>query len=96
MDLSVPGDIGLVHLDRTFDLEAYAGMQQNNEHIGRAAVDMVIGQLQRNEFGVPPFQKSVLITGTWIPGPTVRMQEVPKLKRRGSTPRPHTTRARGK
>lgn len=69
--LKVPDDIGIVHLDKHADLP-WAGMQQNNEDVGRAAVDMVIGQLHRNEFGVPPLQKGVYITGSWMAGPTVR------------------------
>ncbi len=75
MGLRVPEDVGLVHLDRTLDMAEWAGMQQNNRHIGRAAVDMLVGQLHRNEFGVPPFQKGMFIMSTWVPGPTVRRQE---------------------
>ena len=72
LGLDVPGDIGLVHLDRTCDHEDWAGMEQNSELIGRAAMDMVIGQLHRNESGVPSFQKCMLINSTWVPGATVR------------------------
>jgi len=79
MGLKVPQDIGLVHLDKTPDME-WAGMQQNNTHIGRAAVDMLIGQLHRNEFGIPPFQKGLFIMSTWVPGPTVRKHDKPKPK----------------
>jgi DNA-binding LacI/PurR family transcriptional regulator len=80
MGLDIPGDIGIVHLDRTADFENWAGVQQNNLHIGRAAVDMVVGQLHRNEFGVPPFQKCMFISGTWVNGPTVRSQNSPAPK----------------
>jgi DNA-binding LacI/PurR family transcriptional regulator len=72
MGLAVPKDIGLVHLDRSSEVEKWAGMQQNNVHVGRAAVDMVVGQLHRNELGLPPFQKCMFITSTWAPGRTVR------------------------
>lgn len=71
MDIRVPRDMGLVHLDRT-DNVAWAGIQQNSELVGRAAVDMVIGQLHRNEYGVPPFQKCMFISGNWVPERTVR------------------------
>ena len=71
----VPGQVGLVHLDKTSDSEDWAGMQQNSELIGRSAMDMVIGQLHRNESGVPPFQKCMLINSTWVPGPTVQPQK---------------------
>ena len=74
LGLDVPGDIGLVHLDKTSDFEDWAGMDQNSELIGRAAMDMVIGQLHRNEACVPSFQKCMLINSTWSPGATVRRQ----------------------
>ena len=73
LNLKVPEDIGLVHLDKTSNVR-WAGIEQNSELIGCAAVDMVIGQLHRNEIGVPPFQKCMFISGTWVSGPTVRKQ----------------------
>jgi DNA-binding LacI/PurR family transcriptional regulator len=82
MGLGIPADIGLVHLDKFQDLN-WAGMDQNSTSIGRAAVDMVIGQLHRNEFGPPPFQKSMLIASTWVPGPTIRSQCAPEIPSRG-------------
>ena len=72
MGLDVPGDVGLVHLDRVPDLEGWAGTRQNNESVGYAAIDLVVGQLHRNEMGIPPFQKCTFTNSTWIPGATVR------------------------
>ncbi len=71
LGLKIPDDIGLVHLDKSGAVEDWAGMQQNSELIGRSAMDMVIGQLHRNESGVPSFQKCMLINSTWVPGSTV-------------------------
>ena len=68
----VPEDVGLVHLDRVSDLQGWAGTRQNNESVAYAAIDMVIGQLHRNEIGVPPFQKCTFTNSSWIPGDTVR------------------------
>ena len=70
--LHVPQDIGLVHLDRVSDLHDWAGMRQNHESVGYAAIDMVIGQLHRNEIGIPPFQKCTFTNSTWLSGATVR------------------------
>lgn len=75
MKMKAPDDIGLVHLDFHAELKGWAGMRQNNDQIGIAAVDMLVGQLHRNEFGPPPFQKCMFIEGTWVDGETVRMQE---------------------
>lgn len=68
----VPRDIGLVNLDNVLDEDGWAGMTQNNQSIGSAAVDVVVGQINRNEQGVPPFQKCVLISSTWTRGKTIR------------------------
>jgi LacI family transcriptional regulator len=73
MDLRVPQDIGLVHLDLTSDMTDWAGMVQSNELVGVAATDMVVAQLHRNEVGVPAFTKCMLIESTWMPGPSVRL-----------------------
>jgi len=81
LGLSIPAEIALVHLDVSSDIP-WAGVCQNNRHIGRAAVDMVIGQLHRNEYGVPPFQRCMSISGTWVPGPTVRKKRRPSRNRR--------------
>ena len=47
-------------------------MLQNNQSIGSAAVDVVVGQIHRNEMGIPPFQKCVLVSSTWTGGKTIR------------------------
>ena len=71
LGLHVPADVGLVQLDKSCETSDWTGMQQNSELIGRSAIDMVIGQLHRNESGLPPVQKSMLINSTWSPGTTV-------------------------
>ena len=70
--LRVPRDIGLVNLDNVLDEDGWAGMLQNNQSIGSAAVDVVVGQIHRNEMGIPPFQKCVLVSSTWTGGKTIR------------------------
>lgn len=72
MKVRVPRDVGLVHLDRTADMTDWAGMDQHNEYAGVAAIDMIVGQLHRNECGIPPFAKSIMVASEWVPGATVR------------------------
>lgn len=48
------------------------GIEQHEDQIGSAAVDLVVGQLARGESGIPPFQKTTLIKGRWEAGATVR------------------------
>ncbi|MFT4176744.1 MAG: LacI family DNA-binding transcriptional regulator [Luteolibacter sp.] len=68
----IPEDIGLIQLEWRKDHADWAGMHQHNEEVGEAAVDMLIGMLHSNEYGVPVFPRATLIGSTWIDGGTVR------------------------
>lgn len=70
--LHVPRDTGLLHLDRTNDLAGWAGMHQDNEHLGAAAVEMLLSQVYFNIVGTPPFQNCQVLGGRWVPGGTLR------------------------
>jgi LacI family transcriptional regulator len=67
----VPQDIALVHLARDTAEVPCAGIDQNSELVGAAAVELVVGQLHRNERGLPAFAKCVMIEGRWVDGPTL-------------------------
>jgi hypothetical protein len=64
------GRIGFAHLHLTSDLEGCAGIDQNNERVGAAAVDLVVEQLHSNSYGFPANPKTVLIEGRWVSGKT--------------------------
>ena len=72
--LRVPRDIGLIQLEWRRDTQDWAGMDQHNDLVGEAAVDMLISQFHNSEFGVPRFPRATLIEATWVPGRTVRLQ----------------------
>ncbi|MEQ1859481.1 MAG: LacI family DNA-binding transcriptional regulator [Chthoniobacteraceae bacterium] len=74
MKVRVPRDVGLIHLDRTTGMTEWAGMDQHNDYVGVAAIDLIIGQLHRNEAGVPSFAKSTMVASEWTPGSTARQQ----------------------
>lgn len=63
--------VGLAHLDLTSELTRWAGMQQDNEHVGSAAVELLIGQLHFNMRGVPAFQQSLQLGSRWKNGPSL-------------------------
>lgn len=71
MGVKVPTDCGLIHLDLPPGASDWAGMWQNHEHASTAAVDMLTGQLYRNEIGPPRFQKCMVINSEWRTGKTV-------------------------
>jgi LacI family transcriptional regulator len=52
-------------LDHFPEFPDVAGIDQNNEAIGAAAVDLVVEQLYNNERGIPICAKVVLIEGKW-------------------------------
>jgi len=79
LGMRVPRDIGLVNLDNVLDADGWAGMLQNNQSIGSAAVDVVVGQINRNEMGIPPYQKCVLVNSTWTHGKTIRAAAARKI-----------------
>jgi DNA-binding LacI/PurR family transcriptional regulator len=71
----VPADIGLAHLDITSGLEGWSGMDQKNELVGSSAVDLVVGQLHRNEKGIPMHPKCVMVESVWVDGSTLRISK---------------------
>ena len=71
----IPRDVGFAHLGLVDGDTEWAGVNQASEVVGAAAVDLVDGQLRRNERGLPARQKTVLVPGHWVPGPTVRKQK---------------------
>jgi LacI family transcriptional regulator len=70
--LRVPRDIGFAHLALSDGDKGIAGMNQNSELVGAAALDLVDAQLRHNERGIPAVPEIVLVPGFWVAGPTVR------------------------
>lgn len=73
--LDVPGDVGFVTLARSPEAPYQAGIDQHLDRIGAAAIDLIIGQLHRNESGLPAYPKTTMIEGSWVSGSTVRPLE---------------------
>jgi LacI family transcriptional regulator len=73
LEVRVPEDVGFAHLALTGAEHDYAGINQNSELVGAAVLDLVDASLRRNERGLPAQQKTVLISGHWVPGPTLRV-----------------------
>lgn len=69
--VAIPGEIALAHLDRAPDMQDWAGTDQNNTQIGSVAINMLTGQLNRNEIGTQAFQKCMFINSSWKSGSTV-------------------------
>jgi LacI family fructose operon transcriptional repressor len=69
----VPEEVGFVHLNLTPDhFGKIAGIDGCIEMLGRSAVDIVVGQMHRNEWGLPATPRLVVTPGRWVNGPTLR------------------------
>jgi LacI family transcriptional regulator len=71
---SCPRDIGLVSLDVTNATSSWAGIDQNSDEIGKAAVDLVVSKLRAGEHGIPRVRRSLLVHCQWCEGDTIRPQ----------------------
>lgn len=75
--LQVPRDIGFAHLHlATIERQTpgCSGIDQNSELIARAGMDLLLGKMETNTFGLPGLPETVTIDGTWIDGTTTRCQ----------------------
>lgn len=70
-----------ITLNAGSDYPKMAGISQNQESVGAAAVDMILAQIHRNDYGLPKMRKKILIQSTWVDGETVRREEPAKLKK---------------
>jgi LacI family transcriptional regulator len=70
--IRVPEDLGLVSMGVYPWHESMAGLDSRAEEVDRAAVDVLVAQLNRNERGIPAVARDVLIQGIWQEGPTIR------------------------
>lgn len=78
--IRTPQDIGFASLDLFPERHAFAGVDQIPTAVGAAAADLVVKQIQNNEFGLPEHPVTMLLNGVWRDGPTVR-QVTPKRRR---------------
>lgn len=69
--LRVPEDVGFVAHDWDERCRGFAGIDHQRPQVIAAAVDLLAAQLLRNERGVPPVARQVLIEPLWIDGPSL-------------------------
>jgi DNA-binding LacI/PurR family transcriptional regulator len=72
--LCVPKDVGVIQLEWRESHAEISGMNQHNDAVGEAAVDMIVGQIHRNESSIPDFPRATLIGASWVDGQSVRLQ----------------------
>jgi LacI family transcriptional regulator len=66
-----PGpDIAFACLYHT-DGSRFAGIDENSDIIGAMACDLISSQIIHNERGIPTHQRTILVEGRWVDGPSV-------------------------
>lgn len=72
LHVNIPEETALAHLDWHEGMVEWSGMHQNNKLVGAAAIDMLVGELHRNEVGIPTSAKASFIQSRWVHGPSTR------------------------
>lgn len=72
LGVRVPDDVGLIQLEWRADHGRWAGMDQHNDIVGEAAVEMLVGMVHHGEGSVPSSPRATLIGSTWVDGTTVQ------------------------
>jgi LacI family transcriptional regulator len=70
--LRVPADVGVAHLSLEANDATAAGIDEQCERLGAAAIDLMSLLLRANERGLSLHPRYTLVEGRWVDGPTVR------------------------
>lgn len=68
----VPEDIGLIQYEWRTQRTHWAGMDQRNDLVGEAAVELLVSMIHGGQQGVPERATAINVTSQWVPGNTVR------------------------
>lgn len=71
----VPDEIGLVQYEWRADHREWAGMDQGNDLVGEASVDMLVSMLHGGVTGVPEHPRATMVASRWVGGGTVRARQ---------------------
>lgn len=70
--IAVPKQTGFFNLNWNERSRACAGLDLRPELQGIAAVDTVVAQIHRNERGLPADPHTVMLSGRWVDGPSIK------------------------
>ncbi len=76
MGFKIPEDFGVACPNLQSDWIVTAGVEEQSFLVGQAAVDFLVGMIQRGERGVPKIPQQILVGGTWHDGSTLRKLNV--------------------
>jgi DNA-binding LacI/PurR family transcriptional regulator len=79
LDLAVPDDIGLASLGCAEIGDRFSGICQLGRRKGAAAMDVLVGLVERDEKGLPEQPITTLVEGRWNPGRTLQAQKAARV-----------------
>lgn len=71
----VPETHGFCCLNRLMSPEETSGLDLSPRLIGRRAMELLVGQLHRNDYGIPTTASTTTIPAEWVDGPTTRKMD---------------------
>jgi DNA-binding LacI/PurR family transcriptional regulator len=72
LGIAAPDDLGVACPLLASSHGHMAGVWEDNQQIGRAAVDFLVSLLHQSERGIPTHPQRLLVEGMWVPGRTLR------------------------
>lgn len=69
--VNVPAEIGLIQYEWRSQRSHWAGMDQRNDLVGEAAVDLLVSMIHNGQQGVPERAIATQVTSQWVMGETV-------------------------
>lgn len=72
LGVAVPETASFFNLNWTMRKRACAGLDVRLELQGSVAVENLVAQIHRNERGLPADPRTIMVTGRWVDGPTLR------------------------
>lgn len=70
--LRIPEDMGYIQIGSTDVPTSYAGVDEDNNAVGRTIIDKLVAIIHRNERGIPEGPELTLVEGRWRDGDSVR------------------------
>jgi DNA-binding LacI/PurR family transcriptional regulator len=71
--IGLPQNAGFAHLALAPSDKRYAGIEQQLDEVGAAAIDLLAAMIHQNEYGLPRVPKTIVLEGRWVDGPSLEM-----------------------
>ncbi len=91
--VQIPDEVGFINLDRQAAQATHAGVCQEHEAVGGAAVNMLDLLIRHNERGIPAISQLTLLEGRWTEGGTIRPASSQGLRPTKPVSRPRSPRS---